>query len=231
MKKLMMIAFIAILGFQAKAQTTTTMQTQPTVSVTGEGKVQITPDQVVINVRAENEGQTAAEVKAANDKAVANVLAFLKKMKVDSKDVKTEYLRLNKNYDYNVKEYKYTANQSISILVRNLDQYEQIMEGLVASGINRIEDINFKSSEMDKYEAQARIKAVKDAKEKAEAYANVLGQKVGKAITISEAGHTATPIPVAFKTMAVNSNESSDATIAIGQLEVSATINIAFELY
>ena len=39
----------------------------PQISVTGEGKVKITPDQVVINVGFQNTGKDAKEVKNLND--------------------------------------------------------------------------------------------------------------------------------------------------------------------
>lgn len=205
---------------------------QPTVSVTGEGKVHVVPDRATITVKVENEGEQATSVKTENDTAVDAVLKLLKKMKLDSKDYQTQYVNLNKNYDYQTKEYKYVATQTITINLKDLSKYESLMQGLLTSGVNRIDNVSFESSKIETLKAEARIKAVENAKSKAVAYAGVLDQKIGKAITISEASNAIhQPVPM-FKTMAVNDVAVSESmeTLAIGEMEVSAKINIIFEL-
>ena len=51
----------------------------------------------------------------------------------------------------------------------DLSKYDKLMSGLVSSGINSINGVSFSSSKMEEYEAEARKKAVLDAKQKAEA--------------------------------------------------------------
>ncbi|MFP2994864.1 SIMPL domain-containing protein [Spongiivirga sp. MCCC 1A20706] len=205
----------------------------PYVSVTGEGIVKVMPDQVIIRVRVENEGSSATEVKAANDSAIDAVLKYCNQKKIANKDIQTEYIRLNKNYDYNKKIYKYNANQSLSIKLRKLSDYESLMQGLLDSGINRIDGVNFKSSKMDVYLSDARKKAVENAKKKAMEYAGVLGQSVGKAISISETNYNA-PSPVDFRNKAeLRSMAASDGaaeTISVGEMLITAKVNITFIL-
>ncbi len=99
------------------------------VDVTGTGVVKITPDQVLISLRVENTGQEAAAVKKQNDQVVADVLRFLKESDIPDTDVQTEYIRLNKNYNYNSKTYNYQANQAINVLLKDLSKYEAVMNG------------------------------------------------------------------------------------------------------
>ena len=101
------------------------------VDVTGTGVVKITPDQVLISLRVENTGQEAATVKKQNDQVVAAVLRFLKDSGIPDADVQTEYIRLNKNYNYNSKTYNYQANQAINVLLKDLSKYESVMNGLM----------------------------------------------------------------------------------------------------
>lgn len=220
---LLTIVFITI-GLQA--------QNQPTVSVTGEGVIEVIPDQVAIKVRVENKGKTAIEVKKQNDEAIDAVLKFCRKMKVDKKNISTGRINLNKNYDYQKKNYHYTANQSLNILLVDLDKYEKLMQGLLESGINRIDGVEFKSSQIEKYKREARIKAVKNAKEKAVTYAKVLDQSVGKAISISESSVNNYPYPqTRFKSANLEFDANSSAqTIAIGEMEVRTIVAIVFEL-
>ena len=108
----------------------------------------------------------------------------------------------------------------------------RVKQGLLESGINRIDGVEFKSSQIEKYKREARIKAVKNAKEKAVTYAKVLDQSVGKAISISESSVNNYPYPqTRFKSANLEFDANSSAqTIAIGEMEVRTTVAIVFEL-
>lgn len=203
---------------------------QPTVDVTGEGVVRVVPDEVTINVGVENTGKNVKELKSENDRIVDEVFATVKRMGIDEKDVQTEYIRLSKNYEYNTKTYNYAANQSISIKVKDLKKYESLINGLMDSGINRIDGISFTSSNMTALESQARKKAVENAKMKAQEYTQVLNQTIGKAISISEFTALNNPQPM-YKTMAMSADSSEgQQTLAPGEMEIRINVNISFLL-
>ncbi|RXG23575.1 SIMPL domain-containing protein [Leeuwenhoekiella aequorea] len=221
---------ILILAITAMTTLAHAQQIEPTVGVTGEGKVIVVPDEVTISLGVQTQGKDAAAVKSENDKAVDKVLDFLLKKNIPQNQVQTEYVSLNKNYDYNTKVYNYNASQTISVKLKDLSKYDEIMSGLVASGINSINGVNFGSSKMDTYEAEARKKAVANAKVKAQEYAGVLGQKIGKALQIAEQG-TNTPQPQPMYKMAMSeSMDSSQRTLAPGEMTISSKIQITFQL-
>ena len=202
---------------------------QASVDVIGEGVVYVVPDEVTIRVQVENEGQDPKELKQTNDRIVTEVLAFIKSQRIDDKDVLTQYIRLTKNYDYQTKAYKFIANQSISIRLKDLDKYETLMSGLLESGINRIEGINFSSSKKDELKSQARVKAMQNAKLKAEEYADVLDQSIGKAIKISEY-QINYPIPRNEGMLKTMSDGGGQQTISPGEMELKVTVNVKFIL-
>ena len=227
--------FILMLLLSNLAMSQNNMQTtniQATVDVTGEGIVKVVPDEVTIIVQVENKGQNPKELKQKNDFVINDVLQYIKSMKIADKYVQTQYVRLNKNYDYQTKEYSYVANQSISIYLKDLERYESLMNGLVERGINRINGISFSSSKIDELKSQARIKAIQNAKMKAEEYTNALGQSIGKAVLISEFSNTNYPGPV----NRANMMQSSDAlgmeqqTISVGEIEIITKVNVSFLL-
>lgn len=205
-----------------------------TISVTGEGVVKITPDQVVVNIRVEHEGKTAKEVKSLVDGSVDRIIKFCRdKMKLSSKDIVTEYINLNKNYDYNRKIYHYNSNQSLSVMLKDLTKYEMLLEGLMDAGVNRIDGVHFKASNMEKYQQEARILAMKDAKNKATELTNAIGQTIGKATKISEYQQNQAPITLMknMRTeMASYGGDSDKETIAAGEMLVTSKVNVTFEL-
>ena len=203
---------------------------KPMVEVTGEGIVRVVPDEVTINLRVENTGTNAKELKQQNDRIVNDVLSFIRSQKIEDKYVKTEYIRLSKNYDYNTKKYNYAANQSISVKLTNLDKYEALMNGLMESGINRIDGISFSSSQRSALESEARKKAVANALQKAKEYAGELNQGVGKAVSIRENLSFSPPSPIYRSAMQMDSSGGAEQTMAPGEMEVRVVIYISFEL-
>ena len=204
----------------------------PQINVNGEGKVKVVPDQATIAATVETKGNNAKEVKKQNDEKIDAILKFIKKMNLAPADFKTQRVSLNPQYDYEKKKHSYNATQTIEILLRDLSNYDELMEGLVNQGINRIDNVTFQSSKMKQYESEARKLAMKEAKLKAEDYVSVLGQKVGRALTISDNSQTYYPQPmyVGMKTMQSNDMSAPRETLAAGEITITATVTVNFIL-
>jgi uncharacterized protein YggE len=205
----------------------------PLINVTGEGKVKVAPDQVCISASVETKGNNAKDVKKQNDEKMDAVLKFIKKMNIPTADFKTKQVALNPQYDYEKKKTSYNATQTVEIVVKDLTKYDELMEGLVQQGINRIDRVSFESSKLAQYESEARKLAMKDAKVKAEEYVSVLGQKVGKAFTISDNSQVYRPQPM-YAAMRMKEADAmggaSNETLAIGEIEITANVSVSFVL-
>ncbi|HEY1195544.1 SIMPL domain-containing protein [Flavobacterium sp.] len=204
----------------------------PLINVNGEGKVKVAPDQVCISATVETKGNNAKDVKKQNDEKMDAVLKFIKKMNVPTADFKTKQVSLNPQYDYEKKKTSYNATQTVEIVVKDLAKYDELMEGLVQQGINRIDRVSFESSKLAQYQSEARKLAMKDAKVKAEEYVSVLGQKVGKAFTISDNSQVYHPQPMyaAMRMKEADSMGASNETLAIGEIEITANVSVSFVL-
>lgn len=204
----------------------------PQINVSGEGKVKVIPDQATIAVTVETKGNNAKDVKKQNDEKIEAVLKFIKKMNIASADYKTQRVSLNPQYDYEKKKHSYNATQTIEILLRDLSKYDELMEGLVDQGINRIDAVTFQSSKLAQYQSEARKLAMKEAKLKAEDYVSVLGQKVGRAMTISDNSQTYYPQPMyaAMKTMERSDADAPRETLAVGEINITANVSVSFIL-
>lgn len=229
MKKLILILTMASSSLFAQE-----IKQVPQISVTGEGKIKVIPDEARITVSIENTSKEAAEAKKANDIVVDNVLKLIKKEGIATTDFQTQRMNLYQNYDYNTKKKNYVANQTISIHLKDLSKYDDLMMKLVDTGINGIQGVEFMSSKIKDLEKQARKNALLDAKSKAEDYVSVLvGQKLGKVLLISDNSQTNYPQPVfrgAMKTMAMESDAFSRETLAVGEIEIVSTVSATFVL-
>ena len=204
----------------------------PMINVSGEGKVKVAPDQALISVSIETKGTKAEEVKRENDQKMDAILKFIKKSNIAKEDFQTQRVSLNPNYDYEKKKHNYIATQSLQILLKDLAKYDELTEGLVDEGINRIDNVEFKSSKMTQLQSDARKLAIKDAKIKAEDFVSVLSQKVGKAILISDNSQIYIPQPrmYAMKTSMAMDESAPRETLAIGEIEITANVSVSFIL-
>ena len=205
----------------------------PQINVSGEGKIKVTPDQVLILATVETKGSNSKEVKKQNDQQMESVLKLVKSMNLAPADYKTKRVSLNPQYDYEKKKNNYNATQTIEILLRDLSKYDALMEGLVDQGINRIDNVTFQSSKLAQYQSDARKLAMKEAKVKAEDYVSVLGQKIGTAILITDSSQNYYPQPVYASmkgVMGVQGDASPRETMAVGEIEIVANVNVSFKL-
>ena len=230
MKKLVVV----LLLFVAVAQAQETKQ-MPQITVTGEGKLKVIPDEAFITLAVENNGKEALEVKKKNDEQVAKVLQVIKRFGIAPTDFQTQQVSLYKNYDEASKKQSYLAHQTLTIHLKNLSQYDALLLEVMEAGINSIQGVEFKVSKIAEYETQVRKSAMVEAKKKATDYVSELpGQKVGKAIVVSDSSFTQYPRSLFSEmkaiAMAADGKEVPKETLAIGSLEINVTVTVTFAL-
>ena len=209
------------------------MKPIPLINVSGEGKIKVTPDQVSISISVETKGAKAVEVKKENDTKIDAVLKYIKKMNIAKEDFQTQRVNLYPNYDYEKKKSNYIATQTVIVLLKDLSRYDALMDGLVDVGINRIDNVEFKSSKMETLQAEARKLAIKNAKAKAEDFVSVLNQKVGKAMTISDNTQAYYPPRPMYEMKAMAMADGGGApqeTLAPGEIELVVNVSVSFIL-
>ena len=119
-----------------------------------------------------------------------------------------------------------------SVFLKDLSKYDEITTGLNDAGVNSIQGVEFKSSKMETYEREARKKAMENAKQKAADYVSVLGQKVGKALLITDNSQSYYPQPM-YKgnVMAMAADASATReTLAVGEIEINTNVSVTFAL-
>jgi hypothetical protein len=230
MKKITLTVLLAFFAFMVQAQDNSKIT--PQISVSGQGIVKVTSDQASIQFSVQTKGSNAADIKRQNDVAVDKALAFIKKLKLPKEDVLTKQVSLNPSYDYNQKKQSFVALQTIEIELKDLSKYEELMIGLVNAGVNQIDKVAFKSSKIKELETEARKLAIQDAKKKANDYVSVLaGQKVGKALTITDNSNGYNPQPQVFSSMSMKMEDNSNQeTLAVGEMDVQINVSVTFAL-
>jgi uncharacterized protein len=213
-----------------------TQQNPATISVSGDAKVSASPDIAVLSFGVATGRQSSA--KSAVDllkKHMTSILDAVKKAGVEEKDIATENFWLNPAYDYlNGTQVPrgFEATQTLSVKVRDLDTVGDVLGAATAAGANQAGGITFSIDEPDTLRAQAREKAIDEAKEKAEVLARSLGMHLGRIVGFSEDGSVPPRPMMMAKTMEYGMGGGGDASLPLpaGQQDIVSTVSITYEL-
>jgi hypothetical protein len=235
-------------------------ETKPLISVSGSAEVKVVPDEIDLQVGVETLDRDLQAAKKQNDDSVSAALDFLKQKGVPEKNVKTDFISIEPVYPDSdsvridpttgkhisgklslTKPYYYVVRKSISIMLTNVGSFDDVLSGLVTNGVNTVQGIDFRTSELRKYRDKAWTMAVQAAKEKADAMAATLGVKVGKPFGINEndfGGYRSwngNNWQQALYQNGMNASqngggeaESDEGTISVGQISVSANVSVSF---
>ena len=202
-----------------------------TLTVAGLGVAKAAPDEASFSTGVVSQASTAGAALAANSKAMAAVIATLKRQGVPDKAIQTSNLSLNPQYQTckpNVacpqKIVGYEVSNTVSVTV-GLEKAGAVLDALVASGSNQIDGISFAIHDPKPLLALARADAVKDAIDKAALYAKAAGVGLGPILAIQESGSQA-PQPM-FRSMN-KAMAGIAAPIAGGEQSVSASVSITW---
>ena len=203
------------------------------VTTTGESEIRVEPDEVRFSIELNTQGPDLAAAKAANARLAAGAIAYLESAGVPAGDIQTRYLNVDVEYrDYRERsDPRYVANQSISVLLREVEAFEAINAGLLERGVTGLSGPSFGSSREDSLRAEARVAAVRDARERAEALAGALGQSIGSAYRIdASAGGAPRYDGVMLASRARAESADSGPGIATGELVVEQRVTVSFYL-
>ena len=213
-------------------QAQTQPQAAPTLSVSGEGRVDLPPDMATVSLGVTTDGDTAAAALAANNDAQAKVLAALTAAGVEARDVQTSGLNLNPIWD-NVSRLDgrqrirgYTASNTVTIRVRKLDDLGALLDAVVTTGANQLNGLSFGLADPRPAMDEARRRAVADAIARAKLYADAAGVTLGPIVTLAEGGGYQEPQPMYRRDMAME----LAVPIAGGEVGVTATVQITFAI-
>lgn len=218
----------------------------PLISVSGSAEVKVVPDEIYLRVGVETRHEKLADAKKENDERVSRALSFLRSYDLKAKDVQTDFISVEPTYDNDISRTKpviYIVRKSIELKLTKIDTFEGLLTGLLTNGVSNVHGVEFRTSQLRKHRDTARGMAIRAAKEKASALASELGVKPGKVYSInandwggsssSFTGYWGGRYGGAMYQNAVQNtggvlSEVGDGTLSIGQVSVSASVNVSF---
>ncbi|MGH2464622.1 MAG: SIMPL domain-containing protein [Candidatus Limnocylindrales bacterium] len=168
-----------------------------TISVSGTGTVTLKPDVADLHLGVLSTRQSVKAAQADAAAAMTRIIAALKGLGIDDKDIQTSNVSLQPAYDYssNINPPRITGFQmsnSVTVTVRDLTKLGDAIDNSLAAGATSLDGVAFRVDDQTAAEAQARQAAMAEAKSKAQTLATAAGVSIGGVASISE---TSAPIP------------------------------------
>ena len=213
------------------------------ISISGEGEVMAVPDVGQFSFSVVEGAANANEAQSASAAKVNDIIAYLKEMGVEDKDIKTEFYNLSPRWKYEAKPCPFGSycpqeqihdgfevNQTIAIKVRDLEKSGELLSKIGERGATNISSLQFIVDDADRVGEEARALAIADAKNKAEILAKDLGVKLVRIVNFSEGNEF---MPVDYMYRVSDSKEESAATvpnIPVGENVIKRNVSITYEV-
>ena len=205
-----------------------------TLNVNGLGQVYLTPDIAYIYIGVHNEGATASEAVDSNKGQTTAVIDALKEAGVAEKDIRTTNFSIWPSQQYGpdgtVTGTVYMVDNTVYVIVRDLDGLGSLLDNVISAGANSINSIQFDVADKAQAVKEARAKAVEDAKTQAQELADAAGISLGDIQGISFYDNS--PYPMAEGGKGGGGVMTADASVPIqpGQLTISVSVSITYSI-
>lgn len=213
------------------------------LSADGTGTVQITPDIAYINIGVQSKSEDVKSALDENNNLAAAISSTLENMGVAKEDIQTSSFNVYPMQDYGptgmgyespngtmMPKTYYQVDNIILVTVRDLGNIGQILDNTIQAGANSINSISFDVQDKEAAIAEARTKAIQNAQLQAQTTAAAAGVQLGKVLNLSVYSSGPAPYFDGKGGTAMAAGYSSDVPISAGQLSITMTANIMYQI-
>ena len=211
------------------------------ISVSGTSKTSVAPDLAILNLGVLRQAKTARAALDANNAAMKEVLAAMKKVGIEDRDLQTSNFSIRPRYDHHRPKkgeiqkppriVGYNVSNNLTVRLRDLSKIGELLDVSVTLGVNNGGNINFTNEDPKAAISIARAKAMKDALTKATILTDAASVQLGDIISINENFSAPRPISMARgKMMMAEAMVADSVPISAGENTYSVTVNVQWEI-
>ena len=239
MKKFLITLFVLV-AFPAVVSAQNNIE-PPLVTVTGQAEVRVPPDEVLFTLVVENVDKDMVVANQRTDESVKQILAIARRHNVKPEDVQTSQVSIQPKYNTDDIEYDarrtvkrvligYQVSKTVAVRLRDISRFDALLADVLRAGIARLNNFEFRDSQIRKHRDEARRMAMRAAQEKAKLLAGEIGQSIGPAYSITETTRDYAPRAVQNVSSDVGESSESESALAPGTISVTAQVTVRFRL-
>lgn len=208
--------------------------TTRTLSVSGEGRVSLAPDIVMMTLGVDIRNEDLGAAQSEAEETMQAVIAALKAAGVAEKDLQTSGYSINVERDWNQPTQPiigYLVSHTVTAKVRNVDGAGTVLAAAVDAGANNVGGVWFALDDAAAAVQQARELAVADATARAEELARLTNSTLGPVQHIAEGVNGYTPVAANGGGMAYDTAARAESvSINPGQTEVVISVSVTYAI-
>ncbi|MEM9414748.1 MAG: SIMPL domain-containing protein [Planctomycetota bacterium] len=205
-----------------------------TISVSGTAELEAAPDFIEWHIRIADESTDPIEAKENNDARYEWLLELADDVDIESEDIVVGPVSVERIYEWTAHgdrgDFKHYELRRLLVLIqRDFDDFDELLEKLAASGLEfRIE---YSTTQVHAMKREARLDAVRVAREKAQEMAQALGQELGRPLEVVESSTRTSGFDMDHAISNTSSGGAGDGVgIRMGAISVRSRVEIVFEL-
>lgn len=215
------------------------------LSVSATGEADTRPDEARFQAGIENWARTAKEASQETQADIDTIVAALKELGIEEKDIQTRTVNVQR-IDWGNRKGQYQASNTVNVRVRDVEKAGAAVTAVTDVGANIVSGPDLRLSDPEKAANSAYGEAFKAAKARAEAYADAAGMEISRVLVIRDAGGSLgnrylpgapqppPPVPTSGRWIGDAAAEQSaadmSATILPGQTTSSVAVQVDFAL-
>jgi len=206
-----------------------------TVSVTGVGRVSLTPDRASFTVGVQTVAPSLGAATQENAARMTAIVAALRKAGATDRELRTTGLSIFPQQA--AQEGKpprvvaYQVSNNVTVTRDDVATVGRLLEAAVQAGANTVSGVSFSVSDPARGRDTGLQAAFAEAKAKADVLARAAGRSIGRALAITEGGAAMPPVPMPmYRHAEMAETASFAAPVESGAEEITFTVSVVFEL-
>jgi len=216
------------------------------VSVSGTASTKVSPDLLNIQVRVQTDSGHAKKSQQDNAAVSADLQSKIKALGIDEKDIQTVSYSVDPIYDsvykcdinnnchYDSLIRGYRTTHTLNVRVMDLTKGGDVIDTASTAGDNQtfVDYVQFTLKEETRRSLEKALlqNASVEAKGRAQSIFYGLGVSLGRTLTASESFYYPQPIYRDFYAKEAMAGSAPSTQLSPGQVDVSATVNVGFEV-
>lgn len=195
------------------------------VQVTATATARNRPDQARFSVGVRSVAGTGPEAAAANNRKMEAVVSALIEAGVARDDLQTQQLGISR-LDYGPNRGQFEASNVVNARIRDIDKASVAIGAATGAGANVLSGPELSVADPESASRNAYAEAYKAARARADTYAAAAGMKVGRVLSIRDAGGARGPQSMAPAPVVVQS-AAPPILAGLNENEVAVTVEFA----
>ncbi len=234
MKKLILSAIIMATTFTTFSQT---VDLRRKIEVNGSAETEITPDEIYIAISLkeyfkDNNNKKRVSITELEKELYAAVI----KAGIPKEDLMINNVSGYTDYWNKKKDPNFLASKQYKLKVKDLNSFNQIIAAIDPKGIASTYVESYNHSKIAQLKNDLRVKALLNAKEKATALTNAVGDRLGSALLIQDhnTDYNVQPVYRNYAMMSAKAEVAADGMAApeidFKKIKLQYTVNVTFEI-